>query len=456
MQVLIASGAVSAPLRSALASAVLALATSAARAAPVVEAEPSRVVLGPKARVEITVRNAGPMLRGVASAGTLAPGTEAEGVRRFIWTPAPDARAPMLVLLAFWDVEAPTLSDVTVLGLPCAGRTELAIDTEPGAKVTVEVAGTRFGPRKADPQGRLRVPVEVPPNIHEARVVAELSDQSKVRVLPLTTIASPWLLAFAPEQSLDHRPVRALLVVPDTEESPGTEVVAEGARVDLEQQAPRRLLVRLTPSASAQRIPVAARTLDGTVRAIATLEVTHPVPAAAPVTPARPPKPLRWDLSGAVGGFVGGGANSGPAVTLTGGLGLPGLPLVVELELGVRGASLSVPMSGLGVQRSSLLVVPVELGLRWEALEYRNFRLSTRVGGGVLLGSHRLESTFDTSFSEGALGYEVFAAVQAGLAAGPVEPYLELRGSLSGISTDHLDARPGGGVFLIGVRGGFQ
>jgi len=135
---------------------------------------------------------------------------------------------------------------------------------------------------------------------------------------------------------------------------------------------------------------------------------------------------------------------------------LPGLPLVVELELGVRGASLSVPMSGLGVQRSSLLVVPVELGLRWEALEYRNFRLSTRVGGGVLLGSHRLESTFDTSFSEGALGYEVFAAVQAGLAAGPVEPYLELRGSLSGISTDHLDARPGGGVFLIGVRGGFQ
>jgi hypothetical protein len=322
--------------------------------------------------------------------------------------------------------------------------------------VTVEVAGSRFGPRKADPQGRLRVPVEVPPNIHEARVVAELSDQSKVRVLPLTTVASPWLLVFMPEQSVDRRPVRALLVVPDTEESPGTEVVADGARVDIEQQAARRLLVRLTPGPTAEHIPVAARTLDGSVRAIAALEVSHPVTALPPPQPARPPRPLRWDLSGAVGGFVGGGANSGPAVALTVGLGLPALPLVVELELGVRGASLSVPMSSLGVQRSSLLVVPLEVGLRWEAVEYRNFRLATRVGGGVLFGSHRLESTFDASFSEGALGYEVFAAIQAGLAVGPVEPYVELRGSLSGISTAHLDARPGGGVFLIGVRGRFQ
>src|SRR5262249_9078861 len=66
------------------------------------------------------------------------------------------------------------------------------------------------------------------------------------------------------------------------------------------------------------------------------------------------------------------------------------------------------------------------------------------------------ESTFDASFTEGALGYEVFTALQAGLATGPVEPYIELRGSLSAISTPHLDAHPGGGVFLIGVRGGFQ
>jgi hypothetical protein len=256
---------------------------------------------------------------------------------------------------------------------------------------------------------------------------------------------------------VDHRPVRALLVVPDTEESPGTEVVADGARVDIEQQAPRRLLVRLTPDSSVQRVPVAARTLDGSVRAIATLEVAPPpVQVVVPPGPAGPPRPLRWDLGGAVGGFVGGGANSGPAAAVTVGLGLPSLPLVLELEVGIRGASLSVPMSGLGVQRSSLLVVPVELGVRWEALSFRNLRLAVRAGGGILFGSHRLESSFDTAFTEGALGYELFTALQAGLAAGPVEPYVELRGSLSTISTAHLDAHPGGGVFLVGVRGGFE
>src|SRR5499427_9568013 len=61
-----------------------------------------------------------------------------------------------LVLFAFWTGEAPTLADVTVLALPCSGRTELAIETEPSAQVTVEVAGARFGPRRADRQGRLK------------------------------------------------------------------------------------------------------------------------------------------------------------------------------------------------------------------------------------------------------------------------------------------------------------
>jgi hypothetical protein len=91
---------------------------------------------------------------------------------------------------------------------------------------------------------------------------------------------------------------------------------------------------------------------------------------------------------------------------------------------------------------------------RWEALQYRNFRLSTRVGR-CAFGNHRPNLT-STPYSEGALGYEVFAAIQTGLAAGPVEPYIELRGSVSAMSTDHLDAHPGGGVFLIGVRGTFE
>jgi hypothetical protein len=377
-------------------------------------------------------------------------------VTRFLWVPPAEARAPLLVLFAFWDVDSPGLSDITVLGLPCAGRTELAIDTEPGAKVTVEVGATRFGPRRADAQGRLKVPVEVPPNIHEARVVAEISEQSKVRVLPLTPQPSPWLLAFLPERSREEQPVRVLVLVPDTEESSGVVVIAEGGRVEREQSAPGRWLGRLVPDAGAGQVKVTARTGDGLIRASGTLPVVRGLPGPAPVSAPPPRRPWRIDLSGAAGGFFGGGSNSGPAATLTLGVGLPGLPLVAELELGIRGASFSEPVAGLGVQKSSLIVVPVELAIRWEVLQHRNLRLALRGGGGMLFASHHLSSSFDGELTEGALGYELFAAFQAGLVAGPVEPFLELRGSLATVSTDHLDAHPGGGVFLLGVRGRFE
>ena len=71
----------------------------------------------------------------------------------------------------------------------------------------------------------------------------------------------------------------------------------------------------------------------------------------------------------------------------------------------------------------------------------------------MLPGSHHLSSNFDAALSEAVLGWEIFAAVQAGLRLGPVEPYLEVRPALSKVSTDHLEARPGGGIFSVGVRG---
>jgi len=437
------------PLPALLTLAVL----TSAQAAPVVEAEPSRVVLGPRARAEITVRSAGLGLHAAVSIGILTEVASGEDFTRFLWVPPSGARAPTLVLFAFWSGEAPSLSDITVLSLPCAGRTELAIETEPSAQVTVEVAGARFGPRRADRQGRLKMPVEVGPHAHEARVIAELADQSKIRVLPLSLPPSPWLLALGPESSVDGAPVHALVVVPDTEESPGTELVAEGAKVEREQQAARRLLLRITPERGRSEVPLVARTLDGSVRAQTTLEVVRALAPVPVETPPPPPPPGRWVLGGAVGGYVGGGSNAGPQGALILGVGLPQLPLVVELEVGVRGQSMSTAVGTLGVQSSSLLVFPIELAIRWEAVATGNFRLGVRGGGGLLVGSHHLSSNFDAELSEGALGWELFAAVQAGLQVGPVEPYLEVRPALSKVSTDHLEARPGGGVFSVGVRG---
>ncbi len=430
----------------------LAVATSA-QAAPVVEAEPSRLVLGPRARAEITVRNAGPELHAAVSTGTLTAGTSGEDFTRFLWTPPSDARAPVLVVFAFWSGDAPSLSDITVLSLPCAGRTELAIETEPSAQVTVEVAGARFGPRRADRQGRLKLPVEVGPHAHEARVTAELADQSKIRVLPLSLPPSPWLLALDPESSSEGAPVQALVVVPDTEESAGTELVAEGAKVEQLQSLGRRLLLRITPERGRSSVPLVARTLDGSIRAQTTLEVVRAVPPVPVEAPPAPPPPARWVLGGAIGGYVGGGSNAGPQGALVLGYGLPQLPLVAELEVGVRTQSMSTQVGTLGVQKSSLLVFPIELAIRWEAVTAGNFRLGVRGGGGLLVGSHHLSSNFDAELSEGALGWELFAAVQAGLQVGPVEPYVEVRPALSKVSTDHLEARPGGVVFSVGVRG---
>jgi hypothetical protein len=431
-------------------------AVTPAQAAPVVEAEPSRLVLGPRARAEITIRDSGPELHGAVSMGTLVPGAASGDFTRFMWTPPPEARAPTLVLFAFWSGESPTLADITLLALPCSGRTELAIETEPSAQVTVEVAGARFGPRRADRQGRLKLPVEVGPHAHEARVIAELSDQSKIRVLPLTLPPSPWLLAASPGRSSDGSSVHVLLVVPDTEESPGIELVAEGAKVEREQDAGRRFLYRVTPDRDRSAVPLVARTLDGSVRAQMTLDVARPLAAPPVETPPRPPPPGRWVLGGAIGGYVGGGSNAGPEAAVVLGYGLPRLPLVLELEVGVRHQSMSTQVGTLGVQTSSLTVFPIELALRWEALAAGTFRLGVRGGAGLLVGTHHLSSTFDSELSEGALGWEVFAALQAGLQVGPVEPYIEVRPSLAKVSTDHLEARPGGGVFSVGVRGEFR
>jgi hypothetical protein len=431
---------------------MLSLVTSA-QAAPVVEAEPSRLVLGPRARAEITVRESGEDLHGAVSFGTLTEGASGDDFTRFVWTPPAEARAPTLVLFAFWSGDSPALGDVTVLSLPCAGRTELSIETEPSAQVTVEVAGARFGPKRADRQGRLKLPVEVGPHAHEARVIAELSDQSKIRVLPLSLPPSPWLLAPGPDESADGAPVNVILVVPDTEEAAGIELVADGAKVQQLQVMGRRLLFRVTPDRDRTSVSLVARTLDGSVRGQTTLEVVRPVASAPAPIPSTQPQRGRWVLGGAIGGYVGGGANAGPQGAFVLGYGLPGLPLVLELEVGVRHQSMSVQVGTLGVQSSSLTVFPLELAVRWEALFTGNFRLGVRGGAGLLVGSHHLSSTFDAELTEGALGWEVFAALQAGLQVGPVEPYVELRPALSKISTDHLEARPGGGVFSVGVRG---
>jgi len=228
----------------------------AARAAPLVEAEPSRVVLGAGTQVRITVRGAGGALHGVASAGTLTSTGLDGAAEHFLWTP-PEPRAPFVAVLAFWEGRPLSLGSVTTLTLPCSGRTELAIDTEPGARVTVEVAGAHFGPRRADARGHLRMPVEVAPLAHEARITAEVGDQGKVRVIPLATAPSPWVWALEPAVVDAGMDGQAMLISPEPID-PHLEAKATGGQLRHQATEPNRILYSIIPQPGAARVGLEA------------------------------------------------------------------------------------------------------------------------------------------------------------------------------------------------------
>ena len=247
--------------------------------------------------------------------------------------------------------------------------------------------------------------------------------------------------------------MHALLVVPDTEESPGTELVADGATDraragDGPPAPPPRHPGELAEHGHAGRAD--ARRL-GPGRDHAGRRPRRAVASGRRST-ARRRLPGAGCSGGAIGGYVGGGSNAGPAGrahrrrTAS-----PRLPLVLELELGLRAQSMSTQVGTLGVQQSSLLVFPIEVAVRWEAMAIGNFRLGVRGGGGLLVGSHHLSSTFDAELTEGALG---LGALRRRAGRPPARRRRALSSrcapALSKVSTDHLEARPGGAIFSVG------
>lgn len=420
-----------------------------AQAAPLVEAEPSRVVLGNGAHVRMTVRGAGGELHGAASAGTLVPGPSEHGAVHFLWTPPP-ARAPFLAVFAFWEGGPLSLGGVTTLTLPCSAHTELAIDTEPGARVTVEIAGAHFGPRRSDARGKLRMPVEVPPLAHEARITAEVGEQGKVRVVPLPVAASPWLWVTEPTTLEAGAVGQALLVAP---EDLGPDFVVRSSTAELEQQAAEadRALYRLIPQPGTRGVTLeAARQGERTPRASATVEVTAAPPEAAVAAPA--PQGRELQLGAALGAFYSGGSNVGPVFAVTFSLAPWRVPLFLELELGVRAAWFSSAISGLGSATSTLVVFPIELAARGPVWSNAHWSLQVRGGGGLLLGTNSVSTDFGQGLSNALTGWEVFAAVQLGYRTGTFLPYAELRGAYAVASGTGVSANPGGLLVLLGFH----
>jgi len=275
----------------------------------------------------------------------------------------------------------------------------------------------------------------------------------------------------APLEVPPHQPLVAVLTPDPLPRSGGWLVVAGEGKVDasvleltpkgarLEPQAGSALLYRVSPEKDAQAFSVEVRRREAkdTARAqapilaaevVAQEDAEQPLPVAA----VRTSSPLALHLL--AGAFFAGGANSGPMAALGVSHRLPVWEgrLAVELEFGVRQASLEAQVNGFGTLRSSVLAGPVLASARASLLSRSAFTLYGRVGAGAMPFRHAVSSDFQPGFHESKVGLMAFAAAQGAYRVGRLSGILELRGEYGPAHTSRLDAQLGGVGVSLGVR----
>ncbi|MCY1023130.1 hypothetical protein [Pyxidicoccus sp. MSG2] len=472
---------------------LLLLAAPLAWAAPpgvTVSWTPARVVLGQDTRVTVVVRvpaGSGPV-RGAASSGTFAQERMEGGeVRAFEWTP-PSVRYPLVAVLAFWleggaEASAAKPLEWAAVRIPLLGKTQLDVSTAAGASVVVEVGDTRFGPVQADDRGRARVPVEVPPGVRSASVLATRETLRTRATIPLDPPQEVPLIAALAPSPLPVREGGWLLV--DGEEglrADALELSVEGATLSDDEgrrtDAPvvpsvgetpsavegAPLRYRVTPAQDATAVTVTVRRKGHEDRARAVAEVTRvpvvvppPAPEPRPETPTPAPRmagPWRPSVFVLVGGAIASGANTGPAGAVGISLSPPwwGGRFAAELEAGLRSATFDGRVDSLGVVRSRVLAVPVLASVRGVIFQRAAFSLYGRAGGGVLPFQHQLRSDFQEDLKESKLAGMGFLSLQGAYRLGRWSALAEARGAWAPARTPWLDAQLGGLSGLLGVR----
>ncbi|MBN1773035.1 MAG: hypothetical protein JXB32_17345 [Deltaproteobacteria bacterium] len=161
--------------------------------------------------VPIEIRGSGalPGLHGVATMGELrAPELVEPGVYR-AQLRLPTLQGPAVILVVFRTDDRAGFARVHVWK-----KANLEIDTEPGARVRVEVAGETFGPVRA--AGRqATVEVEIPPGAENARVIAtDAAGNETTRTLNLPGQPFRRALVLPPAERIlaDDGPVLPVLV----------------------------------------------------------------------------------------------------------------------------------------------------------------------------------------------------------------------------------------------------
>ncbi|WP_404362808.1 Ig-like domain-containing protein [Corallococcus coralloides] len=95
---------------------------------------------------------------------------------RYVLPPTRLPEAAILVALSAWPHPQSVHGAYGRLLVPLATSVNLPGQSEPGGQVSLEVAGTRFGPVPVDAQGRFVLPLVVPPGYSLAR--GEVKDES--------------------------------------------------------------------------------------------------------------------------------------------------------------------------------------------------------------------------------------------------------------------------------------
>ncbi len=448
--------------------AVMAPTARAQSAQPAIEISPERFVLGVQSSAELLVHGLEKHadLRFAASSGTLTAVAELRGVYALRWVP-PEVRYPAWVVLLVWDARDRE-GRVAVARVPLWGRTELEMSTEPNAEVRVEVGGQSFGPVRADARGRVQVPIEVPPGVKGAQVIATApGGRQLTRTVPLEVPRTrPFAVALGPEPM---PPSGGWLVAAVAGED-GARVAANAQGASLERapggEGVSRYEVR--PEAGAAEVAVSVAVGEAEPRR-ARVEVGERPPETEREARRRSrralggrddegavslqPREGQWPVHALVGTYVAGGANAG--VALEAGVGRV-LPLwdgrvAAELNLGLRTGGFE-GAARLGRLESTLIAVPVTLSGRALIFSSGPFSLHARGGGGAVPYQQTIRAEFQPRASVLGLGYELFAAAQASILAGPVEVIAEGRGAWARVRSPQLEATPGGFTGSVGVR----
>lgn len=165
--------------------------------------------------------------RAVASVGSVdlpvRDGTQNRFVARYH---APTQRFPQVVIIAV-EMVAANQRAVGVVNLPLHAATEMPFRTSADAEVTLRVADHSFGPVAADPQGRVKIPIVVPPGVAEGLARAIDRDGNvKETLVDLQPAPFPRLLVLPPTQMEVGRPspVVVFAVEPNGEPVPDSRI----------------------------------------------------------------------------------------------------------------------------------------------------------------------------------------------------------------------------------------